>query len=234
MGSVFQFQKFYLQQSESAMPLTTDAVLLGAWAELGDARTALDIGTGTGILSLMIAQRYAGLMVQAIDINEEAVKLAERNFANSPWKKRLSVRKGCFTELGENWDHILCNPPFFRGSPSQKSGTHTARQVGLLSPKTLLKRAPLLLNPAGKISLIVECENNREAPSLNQFPELQCSRICRVHPQPNTPTHRLLLEYQKTGKGDTGIEESFLTIRNEAGKYTEEFKDLTSGFYLQS
>jgi len=234
MGSVFQFQKFYLQQSESAMPLTTDAVLLGAWAGLDASRTVLDIGTGTGILSLMIAQRYPGLMIKAIDINEESVKLAERNFANSPWKKRLSVRKGCFTELGENWDHIICNPPFFRGSPSRKSGTHTARQVGLLSPKALLKRAPILLNPGGKISLIVECENNREAPPLNEFPKLQCRRICRVHPQPNATAHRLLLEYQKTGKGDTAIEERVLTIRNEAGQYTDEFKQLTGGFYLQA
>ncbi len=234
MGRVFQFQKFYLQQSESAMPLTTDAVLLGAWAELGAARTILDIGTGTGILSLMFAQRYPRVSITAIDINEEAVKLAERNFANSPWKDRLSVRKGCFTEMGGKWDHIVCNPPFFRGSPSRKSGTHTARQIGLLSPKALLKQAPILLNSGGSISLIVECENDLESPPLNQFSELQCRRICKVHPQPNTPAHRLLLEYQKSGQSDQGIEESVLIIRNEAGQYTDEFKQLTGGFYLQA
>ncbi|TVR86013.1 MAG: methyltransferase domain-containing protein [Saprospirales bacterium] len=234
MGSVFQFQKFYLQQSESAMPLTTDAVLLGVWAEVGESGTALDIGTGTGILSLMIAQRYPGVMVHAIDINEEAVKLAESNFENSPWKDRLSVRKGCFKELEEKWDRIVCNPPFFRGSPSRKSGTHTARQIGPLSHTSLLNRAPVLLNPGASVSLIVECENDRKSPPLNQFPELRCRRICRVHPQPGTPAHRLLLEYQKSGQGDSGIEETSLTIRNEAGQYTEEFKKITRGFYLQA
>ena len=112
---MFRFKQFTVCDERSAMKIGTDGVLLGAWTDIeGDSRI-LDVGTGTGLIALMLAQRNASAEIVGVDISHEAIEEARDNFLNSPWAKRLSVTEGdvCSFESNEKFDHIVSNPPYF-------------------------------------------------------------------------------------------------------------------------
>ena len=117
-SSYFQFKAFRVRQSHSAMKIGTDGVLLGAWVQLLEScKTVLDIGTGTGLLSLMLAQRYAQISLHAIEIDAAAAAEAQFNFEQSPWHERLRLEQSDFVTFSAQknlvFDHIVCNPPFY-------------------------------------------------------------------------------------------------------------------------
>ncbi|MEN8852333.1 MAG: methyltransferase, partial [Candidatus Arcticimaribacter sp.] len=137
-ASFFQFQQFAVRQRDSAMKIGTDGVLLGAWSEIDpSAKRVLDIGTGTGLISLMLAQRYPEITIDAIELDQAAAAEANFNFAQSPWAKRLNCAANSLQDFREVplviYDHIICNPPFYQGTYAIKdAGRDQARNHAFL------------------------------------------------------------------------------------------------------
>ena len=158
---MFQFKKFNIQQDKTAMKVGTDAVLLGAWTPIShNPESILDIGTGTGLIALMLAQRTNALQIDAFDIDENAYEQAADNFENSPWNDRLFCFHAGLDEFMEEpedeYDLIVCNPPFY--SEDYKSGDSardTARFSDAMPFGDLIEAANLLLSEAGIFSVII-------------------------------------------------------------------------------
>lgn len=233
-NNYFEFKQFTVWQNHAAMRVGTDGVLLGAWVNVKGVRTLLDIGTGTGLIALMLAQR-CGANIHAIDIEDGALKDATHNFASSPWSERLSAYRSGFVEFAENpikkYDALVCNPPFFSNSikPDSKN-REIARHNGSLSFANLVQGVARLLNPEGRFSVVlpieIEWEFRVEASLVRLFP----TRICRVKPKPSKPYKRVLMEFAIEAER---IIETELTIETEQHHvYTPEFRGMVKGFYL--
>ena len=208
---MFQFQRFTIHQDQCAMKVGTDGVLLGAWAQGGE--RVLDIGTGTGVIALMMAQRYAEAHVVAVDIDEAAVRQARQNADASPFGDRVEVvlssiqdyATSCSLSFGEgrgevpaHFDSIVCNPPFFVDSlkaPDQQRSL--ARHADTLPFAELMRSAYRLLSDDGELSLVIPFDYRRclddEAFLCGFFP----SRVCAVRTKSTKPVRRYLLAYRK-------------------------------------
>ena len=208
---MFQFQRFTIHQDQCGMKVGTDGVLLGAWAQGGE--RVLDIGTGTGVIALMIAQRYAEAHVVAVDIDEAAVRQARQNADASPFGDRIEVvlssiqdyATSCSLSFGEgrgevpaHFDSIVCNPPFFVDSlkaPDQQRSL--ARHADTLPFAELMRSAYRLLSDDGELSLVIPFDYRRrlddEAFLCGFFP----SRVCAVRTKSTKPVRRYLLAYRK-------------------------------------
>lgn len=208
---MFQFQRFTIHQDQCAMKVGTDGVLLGAWAQGGE--RVLDIGTGTGVIALMMAQRYAQAHVVAVDIDEAAVRQARQNVDASPFGDRVEVvlssiqdyATSCSISFGKgqgevpaHFDSIVCNPPFFVDSlkaPDQQRSL--ARHADTLPFAELMRAAYRLLSDDGELSLVIPFDYRRrlddEAFLCGFFP----SRVCAVRTKSTKPVRRYLLAYRK-------------------------------------
>ena len=208
---MFQFQRFTIHQDQCAMKVGTDGVLLGAWAQGGE--RVLDIGTGTGVIALMMAQRYAEAHVVAVDIDEAAVRQARQNADASPFGDRVEVvlssiqdyATSCSLSFGEgrgevpaHFDSIVCNPPFFVDSlkaPDQQRSL--ARHADTLPFAELMRSAYHLLSDDGELSVVIPFDYRRrlddEAFLCSFFP----SRVCAVRTKSTKPVRRYLLAYRK-------------------------------------
>jgi tRNA1Val (adenine37-N6)-methyltransferase len=215
------------------MKVGTDGVLLGAWATVKSAKSCLDIGTGTGLLALMVAQRNRDVAVVAIELDDEAVIQAKENVEASPWPNRIQVvhsdvRSYCAVKT---FDHIISNPPYFNDS-LKSSDTHRslARHTSTLSYMELLACVKNLLAPQGIFSLILPYDVCTEFIDLAKSHNLYCSRFCKVMPLPNANPKRALMEFSFSNS-DTVLEE---LVIESGGRhcYSAEYKELTKEFYL--
>ena len=232
----FRFKQFTIEQEHAAMKVGTDGVLLGAWAKVpGPGSMVLDVGTGTGLIALMIAQRTKEVMLDALEIDPSSVRQAQENFQNSPWKERITCIHSSFQEYASQskqlYDLIICNPPFFSASyltPSKEK--NLARHDDSLSLEDLFKASLLLLKSTGHINLILPVQKEVQALDRAREHQMHCTRRTRVFPTPGKPTHRVLLEFSVL----PGVcEEDTLTI--ETGKrhsYSGKYLSLTNEFYL--
>jgi tRNA1Val (adenine37-N6)-methyltransferase len=230
----FRFKQFTVRDADSAMKLSTDAVLLGAFADLTDARSILDIGTGCGILALMAAQK-SNATITAIEPDASSVSDAGINFKSSPWNNRLAlVQKNLqdFTaEHPDKFDHILSNPPFFsRNLLSPDPFKNLAKHDRYLTLEELFRWARILLTDSGKFSLILPFTQLHSIDQYTLKNGFYKTRILKIIPTPKKPVNRILLELQLKTRGPT-LEQS-LMIRTEKGNYTPEYKLFTGDFYL--
>jgi len=232
-NSWFHFKEFTINQDKCAMKVGTDSILLGAWANCHEANNVLDIGTGTGILSLMLAQRCKAT-ITGIDIAQESIQQAIENINNSPWKNRIqlfhsSLRE--FTPAIEKFDMIISNPPFFQNSLKAPDQQRTyARHNETIHPDDIIIAAKKWLSQQGHISIIWPIEQGEEFIKTASENQLFCNRITKIKPHPGKPFHRLLLEFSFQNKS---LEESELTLENGIRHhYTEEYKNLTKDFYI--
>ena len=148
----FDFKQFSVANKLSAMPVSTDSVLIGAWCNVDDAFRALDVGTGTGVIALMLAQRNPNLTVDAIDIDENSTLEASDNFANSPWSNRLNISLADFNDWQGKYDLVVSNPPFFiDGIHSPNVARASARHAQSLTYKQLISHGFALLNDNGRL-----------------------------------------------------------------------------------
>ena len=219
---MFQFKQFTIEQELCAMKVGTDGVLLGAWAKGGP--RILDIGTGTGIIALMMAQRYPEAQVTAIDIDDGAVRQAEQNVSQSPFLGRISVLQQAVQEhLGE-YESIVSNPPFFIDSlQAPDEQRNMARHTATLSYAELMKAAYRLLADNGEFSVVIPFDYRRRMEDEAVFVGFFPSRVCGVKTTERKPAKRYLLAFRKH---PCPCQKEQLTIGSE------DYQALTSAFYL--
>jgi len=218
------------------MKVGTDGVLLGAWASAPESGSRiLDVGTGTGLIALMLAQRTMDVAVDALEIDPASAGQAIENFRNSPWNERLKCIQSSFQEFSSRcstkYDLILCNPPFFSGSTKTPSRERTlARHDNSLNLQDLFKGSISLMKQRTLISLVLPVQKETQVLDLITEQKLYCNRLTRVIPSPGKPAKRLLLELSPVKAKPI---EDTLTI--ETGKrhtYSTEYKNLVEEFYL--
>jgi tRNA1Val (adenine37-N6)-methyltransferase len=233
---VFQFKHFTIQQDRCAMKVGTDSVLLGAWTPIDNLPfSILDIGAGTGILSLMLAQRSNAEQIDAIEIDEEAYEQCVENFENSPWGDRLFCFHAGLDEFVEEpedeYDLIISNPPFYTDDyKSENAARDIARFEDALPFEDLLEAADLLLSEKGIFSVILPYKEETKFIDLAKNFELFPFKITRVKGTPTTEIKRSLLAFSRIEKAILTDE---LIIETARHQYTEEYIALTKDFYLK-
>jgi tRNA1Val (adenine37-N6)-methyltransferase len=216
------------------MKVGTDAVLLGSWANASHAKHILDIGTGTGIIALMLAQR-SGAQIDAIDIDHNAYLQASENVIASPWKDRISVFHKALQEFSPETDYrydvIVSNPPFFVDSSKalEKSRTN-ARHTDQLPYGDLLKGVLRLLNPSGKFYVILPTKESEQFREMAEENKLFCTKITRVVTRTDKPEKRMLMRFEFTNRAFS--EDSITIEQDERHSYTDQYKELTKDYYL--
>jgi tRNA1Val (adenine37-N6)-methyltransferase len=234
---MFQFKKFAVEQDGCAMKIGTDGVLLGAWTPINyNACSILDIGTGTGVIALMLAQRTNAKQIDALEIDEQAYEQATDNFENSSWSDRLFCFHAGLDEFVEEpedeYDLIVSNPPFY--TDDYKSGTEQrdlARFADALPFEDLIEAAALLLSENGIFSVIIPFKEEETFLALAAAYELYPFKITRVKGTPTATIKRSLLAFSRNKNIDFPIDE--LIIETARHIYTAEYIELTKDFYLK-
>jgi len=230
----FQFKQFRIEQVNSAMKVGVDSVLLGAWTDVSNAHKILDVGTGTGLIALMLTQRSQAKII-AVEIEENAAKEATKNVAESIWNDRIDVNHISFQQFlernTEKFDLIVSNPPYFGNSHKAASYERTlARHNDNLTLKELIQGVTKILNPTGTLALIIPVMEIRGLQNLLFENRLFFRRWTEIKPKPSKPANRVLLQI---GKTPTEQYSSALTIYNNDNSFTEAYKELTRDFYLK-
>jgi tRNA1Val (adenine37-N6)-methyltransferase len=230
---LFQFKQFNLHHAHS-MKVGTDSVLLGAWAAVEGATSVLDVGTGSGVLALMVAQRTsASTHIDAIELNPNAAAEARKNFLQSPWHSRLALIEGDFLRWKTlvSYDLIISNPPYFENSLlPPNSARSAARHTVALHAWAILDFAHTHLSPSGTVNLVLPArEGEVLIQQVAQLP-LYLTRQCQVRSRPQKPVERLLLEFSSTPK-QVAREELVLHTTHHAR--SEAYQQLTHPFYTK-
>jgi tRNA1Val (adenine37-N6)-methyltransferase len=233
-NQTFDFKQFSIKQDHCAMKVGTDAVLLGAWANTSNTAAILDIGTGTGVIALMLAQRCSA-RIDAIDVDEEAYLQATENIANSKWKERIFTHLTSLQDYSLNapvkYDLIVSNPPYFEDSTKALQVTRTlARHNDFLPFDELLKGAVNLLQPAGKFCVILPFKEGEQFRTLAEQNKLYLTQLMRIKTRADKLTEkRWLMQFELLRNK---FSETTLVIENdERHSYTEEYKQLTKDYY---
>lgn len=241
MSDSFTFKRFAVRQERCAMKVGTDGVLLGAWAEGGS--RILDIGTGTGLIALMMAQRFSEAHLTAIDIDEDACVQARENVFASPFRDRIEVvhtslqdelnlikAPSHFPQHPFVFDAIVGNPPFFENSlknPDKKRSL--ARHTETLSFQELLRGAAAMLSAEGVFSVVIPTERMESFMTESYFQGLFLSRKCLVKTVERRQPKRCLLAFRK--QRPTQVEETTACLQQD-GERSEWYRKLTGDFYL--
>jgi tRNA1Val (adenine37-N6)-methyltransferase len=233
-NNYFKFKQFTISQDRCAMKVGTDGVLLGAWADCENAKTILDIGTGTGLIALMLAQRSTA-HIDAIEIDQSASEQAGENVTKSPWETRISVINKSlqqFTEqIDKKYDLIVSNPPFFQNSLYAPNQSRTnARHNASLEYEDILDASLKLLSNNGMLSLILPYLEGTMFIVKAAGKGLYCVRQTNILPNPGKAPKRLLLEFTKIKK--PLVEQEIIIELNKRHEYSDAYKNLTRDFYL--
>jgi tRNA1Val (adenine37-N6)-methyltransferase len=214
------------------MKINTDGVLLGAWTTVEDCQSILDIGTGCGVIALMLAQRNGLAMIDGIEIDKASCEEAGENMLAGPWPERVHAIYGPVQEMvaKEKYDLIVSNPPFFSGGTlSYTSKKQMVRHTTKLSHQDLLSAVRDLLKPEGRFSVVLPyIEGLRFIEMAEQY-RLHVSKYCEVHSFPDSKVERLLLTFAKI---KTSLDKESISIRDDAGSFSEIYIQLTRSFYL--
>jgi len=227
----FRLKQFTVFHDQCAMKVGTDGVLLGAWVDCSQTVKILDIGTGSGLIALMLAQR-SNALIDALDIDENACKQAKYNVENSIFKERIQIIQSDFNNFNADYkyDLIVSNPPYFTNSlPAPDKQRNIARHNHALSFEVLLKKSATLLTEKGKIALILPYDAENQIQSFAENSGLFLCRKTVVLPKLDAAPKRILLEYSST---KTKPEISEIYIEKERHIYSDEFRKLTEEFYL--
>ena len=237
-NKAFKFKQFSIEQDRCAMKIGTDGVLLGAWSSLDhNPDSILDIGTGTGLIALMLAQRSDAELIDALEIEENAYEQSVDNFEKSDWGDRLFCYHAAFDEFveemqdEEKYDLIISNPPFY--SEDYKTGNDNrdqARFAEALPLTELIEGASLLLSENGHFDIIIPFSEESNAIEIGKTFGLFPNRITRVKGTKDTPIKRSLISF---GFGEKKPETDELILEISRHNYTDKFKDLVKDFYLK-
>ena len=217
------------------MKVGIDGVLLGAWADVSKAKHVLDVGTGSGLIALMLAQQ-CDAEILGIDIEPNAVIQATENVNDSPWKERIEIVQTSLQNLASNsvekYDLIVSNPPYFVDSLKNPDDQRTlARHTDTLSHVELLQNSNLLLSPQGKLAVILPLNQGLKMIETAEKENLFCNKITYVYPKPNADIKRVLLEFSREMKAQQI--ESIVIETSQRHEYSSEFSALLKDFYLK-
>lgn len=228
---VFHFRQFSIYQDRCAMKVGTDGVLLGAWVNCVGVHRILDIGTGTGLLALMMAQR-TNAFVDGIDIDEAACKQAEENMQASQWKDRLQIACTPLQEFRpkDQYDLIISNPPYFLNAlePTDEARKRARSATSTLTYEDLIENALRLLTSKGKLNVILPAQEGMIFREKAMQAGLFNTRYTAVHSRENKPAKRLLMEFSRV---ESPTESTTFLLHGEGREYSEEYKKLTADFF---
>jgi len=231
-NSWFQFQQFRIQQDRCAMKISTDAVLLGALAFSENPLEILDIGTGTGVVALMLAQRFSNSKIQAVEIDEDAADQADENFQNSPFSERITLFKGRFQEFQDSkgYDLIVSNPPYFSDHlKSTDSKRNKALHTDELSFEDLATKVRDLLHPKGEFWVILPPRQMEDLRKILKK-ELMFEKV--VYQIRDRQESKILREVSSFSFLEGEIIRKEMVIKAENGGHSSDYKKLISGFLL--
>nr|AMP55587.1 methyltransferase domain protein [uncultured bacterium] len=238
-NNVFHFKQFSIIQEKSAMKVGTDGVLLGAWGEIAhSALRMLDIGTGTGVIALMLAQRFPNAMIDAIEIDHDAAEEAALNAKNSPWAERINVINTSLNNYQLSifnfqltYDLIVINPPFYNSTlkPDEESRA-VARHADSLPFKDVTAFADKYLSENGRLAVIYPTNNEENIMLGVAASSLKILKVCDVITKLGKPCKRRMLLLGKSGEG--GAIHETLYLRNENNEYSAEYRAITKDFYI--
>lgn len=229
-SQIFQFKHFSVSQTNSALKVGTDAMVLGALIETANEKSALDIGTGTGVLALMLAQKNPTILIDAIEIDAASCIDANLNFSSSNWKERLNLIEGDFLDysFSNQYELIVSNPPFYvDGLASADERTNQAKHSNELNFETLFNRVNQLLSSEGTFWLIYPYEIHAFVESIACKNELFPSQLIEIQGKPNRPT-RMVACFNKIA---SPIKCEIFVIRDEEGNYSPNYIDATREFH---
>ena len=233
-NTYFKFKQFIINQNKTAMKVGVDGVLLGAWTNTNNAKSILDIGAGTGLLTLMLAQKSQA-KITSIELEKNAYLQAKENVEQSKWNNRIKMVNSSIQEYAKNsferFDLIICNPPYFSESLRSKNEIRNlARHDNNLSVSDLLKCVQRLLSEKGRFTMIYPFQ--REGPLYNNAEEygLYPNEVLEVKGTEQKPSNRVIVEFSFV---NIGCNKQSLIVRDSAtNDYTKEYKDITKDYYL--
>lgn len=242
--SQFRFKQFSVFHHRSAMKVGVDGVLVGAWADVDGAASILDVGTGCGLIALMMAQRKQDAHIWGIDIDLPSVEEATENVLSSPWSDRITILHSSFpfgdaqsnVGLSPKFDLIISNPPFFdSGVSNPDTPRERARHQASLSPAILLSASVSSLNPGGSIAMIVPADLANGLEAMASSLGYRLSRKCLVRGNTSAPIKRALLQWTLNNSSSSVNypQSSILTIEAAPGIPTPEYRSLCRHFYLK-
>jgi len=232
---MFQFKQFTIQQDQCAFKVGTDAVILGAWARPGHAKRILDIGTGTGVIALMMAQK-SGASITAIDIDKSAHDQAKENAERSPWNDRIEVFHASLQDFAAKneipFDMIITNPPFFNSAGhAQNTSRSIARNTHQLPFEDLAKNAAKLLHPDGEFYVVLPTEEAMEFQKIAEKNGLVLAELLRVQTKPQGGYEkRHVMLFRKSAFRYT--ESTIIIEEGDRHDYSSAYRELTKDFYL--
>ena len=233
MSDIFRFKQFRVNQSGCAMKVNTDGVLLGALAIAYQPETILDIGAGTGLIALMLAQRFGNSHIDAVEIDQAAAETTKANFSNSPFANRLALYSSSFEQFftdypGKEYDLIVSNPPFYINSlESPGAGKTLAKHADQDFFERLVVAAAARLAQGGRLWLILPLDTAKMVKTLADAHKLYLQSIISIRSYPESVPHREVLVF---GRNETLIEQNALVIYEEQKRYTQQYQDLLRDF----
>ncbi len=249
--TIFRFKRFEVTNRMSAMKVGTDGVLLGAWclSDITDCANEanhttilperiLDAGCGTGLIALMLAQRFPEAEITAIEIDPTAAQEANDNFKASPWSDRLTLIEGDFNTVFSGtskgiFDLIVSNPPFFKnGELSPEKSRLMARHESSLTLETLIKVSKQLLSTNGELCLILPADREEELKLHSVTNNFNIVRLTRLSTVPTKPPRRILAELKSCISSGSQVVIDRLSIHDTSGGFTKEYASLIKDFYL--
>ena len=234
-GKGFTFKQFHIDHSRCAMKVGTDGTLLGAWAALQTAARILDIGTGTGLIAIMAAQRSPSAQITAIDIDEDCAAQARENASASPWAERIKVVHSALQEFApqHKFDHIVSNPPYFIDSQLPPDAARsTARHTATLPFDELVSSVVRLISIGGVFSLILPPTEMERFCSVARG-ILFTTRECHVWSTPDSGVKRIMAELRTEPPAEPPVAEKIIIEAYGRHGYSEEYRLLTQDFYLK-
>lgn len=231
----FQFKQFTVRQQLCGMKVGTDGTLLGAWAQAPEGKgRILDIGTGTGLIALMMAQRFPEATVMGIDIDADAVAQAQENVMDSPFAERISIQQTDATKLEDDcgFDAIVCNPPYFVDSLTCPDNQRTvARHTVTLTYEGLSNASYRLLKKDGFFSVVVPIDSHHRMENAARMEGFFLSRICLIKTTPQKQPKRQLIEFRKTPVNEIDTREGVVEVLSNVKSAW--YQELIQDFYIK-
>ena len=238
----FKFKHFAVNHDHSSMKVGVDGVLIGCWAEASDPMAILDVGTGCGLIALIMAQRYPEAKIMGVDVDKDSVEEAIGNVSASPWNDRVKIKEASFSEdfcqtlrhADVMFDLIVSNPPYFNaGVTNATTPREVARHQGELSPAVILRLSRMIISQGGSVAMVAPCDETEELEEYALSLGYALKRKCLVRGHKKAPWKRVLLQWQYVGKRVVAPEISSLTLETSPGIPTDEYRTLCKGFYLK-